>query len=60
MHGCHGEVAESQCRGVGRIGGPRWCGQAESHLHHPLNLGLTGSSPSGHGFLDLIGGVLND
>lgn len=60
MYGCHGEVTQRQRGGIGGIGGPRWCGQAESHLHHLLNLCLTGSSPSGHGFLDLIGGVLND
>jgi hypothetical protein len=53
-------VAQRQRCGVGGVGGLWSARQAETGLHHLLDLRLAGTSPSGDRVLDLIRRVLHD
>ncbi len=53
-------MTQSEGRGIGGVGGSRWCTESEANLHHALNLLLACSTPTGDRLLHLIRRVLDD
>lgn len=53
-------MTQSEGRGIGGVGGSRWCTESEANLHHALNLLLARSTPTGDRLLHLIRRVLDD